>query len=60
LARAQINVTDIRAVWVGSENHIPCGQTNVNLVAEAIGLQTPSIQAADWEIACKSTAQKLL
>lgn len=51
--RAQIDVTDIRAVWVGSESHPYAVKPTSTIVAESIGA-TPHIQAADWEFACKA------
>ncbi len=53
LARAQIDPTQIRAVWVGSESHPYAVKPTSTIVAESIGT-SPSIQAADWEFACKA------
>ncbi len=53
LARAGIHPADLRAVWVGSESHPYAVKPSSTLVAEAIGA-TPSIQAGDWEFACKA------
>jgi hydroxymethylglutaryl-CoA synthase len=53
LARAQIDPTEIRAVWVGSESHPYAVKPTSTIVAESIGT-SPSIQAADWEFACKA------
>ncbi len=53
LARAQINPSLIRAVWVGSESHPYAVKPTSTVVAEAIGA-TPHTQAADWEFACKA------
>jgi hydroxymethylglutaryl-CoA synthase len=53
LARAQIDPQAIRAVWVGSESHPYAVKPTSTIVAEAIGAG-PSIQAADWEFACKA------
>jgi len=53
LARAQINPSEIRAVWVGSESHPYAVKPTSTVVAEAIGA-TPHTQAADWEFACKA------
>lgn len=53
LARAQIDPTEIRAVWVGSESHPYAVKPTSTVVAEAIGA-TPHTQAADWEFACKA------
>jgi hydroxymethylglutaryl-CoA synthase len=53
LARAQIDPSGIRAVWVGSESHPYAVKPTSTVVAEAIGA-TPHTQAADWEFACKA------
>ncbi len=53
VARAQINPTALRAVWVGSESHPYSVKPTSTVVAESLGT-TPSIQAADWEFACKA------
>lgn len=53
LARAQIDASLIRAVWVGSESHPYSVKPTSTIVAEAIGA-TPHTQAADWEFACKA------
>jgi len=53
LARAGIDPTEIRAVWVGSESHPYAVKPTSTVVAEAIGA-TPHVLAADWEFACKA------
>jgi len=53
LARAGIDPTSIRAVWVGSESHPYAVKPTSTIVAEAIGA-VPATQAADWEFACKA------
>ena len=53
LARAGVDPTAIRAVWVGSESHPYAVKPTSTIVAEAIGA-VPAIQAADWEFACKA------
>jgi hydroxymethylglutaryl-CoA synthase len=53
LARAQIDATQLRAVWVGSESHPYAVKPTSTIVAESIGA-SPNIQAADWEFACKA------
>ncbi|MBL8116203.1 MAG: hydroxymethylglutaryl-CoA synthase [Anaerolineae bacterium] len=53
LARAAIDPTLIRAVWVGSESHPYAVKPTSTIVAESIGT-SPNIQAADWEFACKA------
>ena len=58
LARAQIDPTQIRAVWVGSESHPYAVKPTSTIVAEAIGA-TPSTLAGDWEFACKAGSEAL-
>lgn len=56
--RAQIDPRAIRAVWVGSESHPYAVKPTSTIVAEAIGT-SPSIQAADWEFACKAGTEAI-
>jgi hydroxymethylglutaryl-CoA synthase len=56
LARAQIDPKQLRAVWVGSESHPYAVKPTSTIVAESIGT-SPSIQAADWEFACKAGSE---
>ncbi len=58
LARAQIDPTEIRAVWVGSESHPYAVKPSSTVVAEAIGA-TPHTLAADWEFACKAGTEAI-
>lgn len=53
LARAAIDPKALRAVWIGSESHPYAVKPTSTIVAESIGA-SPSIQAADWEFACKA------
>lgn len=53
LARAGIDPKALRAVWVGSESHPYAVKPTSTIVAESIGTSA-SIQAADWEFACKA------
>src|ERR1043166_2103060 len=53
LARAAIDPTEIRAVWVGSESHPYAVKPTSTIVAESIGA-VPHTQAADWEFHCKA------
>ena len=53
LARAGIDPSQLRAVWVGSESHPYAVKPTSTIVAEAIGA-VPATQAADWEFACKA------
>ena len=59
LARAQIDVQQLRAVWVGSESHPYAVKPTSTIVAEAIGA-TPSVQAADLEFACKAGSEAVV
>lgn len=59
LARAQIDPALLRAVWVGSESHPYAVKPTGTVVAEAIGAG-PSIEAADWEFACKAGTEALV
>jgi hydroxymethylglutaryl-CoA synthase len=58
LARAQIDPSLIRAVWVGSESHPYAVKPTSTIVAESIGA-VPNTQAADWEFACKAGSEAL-
>ena len=58
LARAEIDPSEIRAVWVGSESHPYAVKPTSTVVAEAIGA-TPHTQAADWEFACKAGTEAI-
>jgi len=58
MLRAQIDPTELRAVWVGSESHPYAVKPTSTLVAEAIGA-VPNTQAADWEFACKAGTEAL-
>ena len=53
LARAGVEPTAIRAVWVGSESHPYAVKPTATIVAEAIGA-VPATLAADMEFACKA------
>lgn len=59
MSRAQIDPTQIRAVWVGSESHPYAVKPTSTLVAEAIGA-VPNTQAADWEFACKAGTEAVV
>lgn len=59
LARAGIEPSDIRAVWVGSESHPYAVKPTSTLVAEAIGA-VPNVQAADWQFACKAGTEAMV
>src|SRR5512134_3618732 len=57
--RAQINPQELRAVWVGSESHPYAVRPSSTIVAEAIGASV-SIQAGDWEFACKAGTEAMV
>ncbi len=59
LARARIDPAELRAVWIGSESHPYAVKPSSTVVAEAIGAG-PSIQAGDWEFACKAGTEALV
>lgn len=59
LARACIDPSEIRAVWVGSESHPYAVKPSSTIVAEAIGA-TPAVQAADLEFACKAGTEAVV
>jgi len=58
LARAAIDPTEIRAVWVGSESHPYAVKPTSTIVAEALGA-VPNTQAADWQFACKAGTEAM-
>jgi len=59
LARAQIQASDLRAIWVGSESHPYSVKPTSTVVAEALGA-VPHVQAADWEFACKAGTEAMV
>jgi hydroxymethylglutaryl-CoA synthase len=59
LKRSGISPIGLRAVWVGSESHPYAVKPSSTIVAEAIGA-SPSIQAGDWEFACKAGTEALV
>ncbi len=58
LARAGVEPSALRAVWVGSESHPYAVKPSSTLVAEAIGA-SGSVLAADWQFACKAGTEAL-
>lgn len=59
MARAQIQPSQLRAIWVGSESHPYAVKPTSTVVAEAIGA-VPHIQAGDWEFACKAGTEAMV
>jgi hydroxymethylglutaryl-CoA synthase len=58
VARAGIDPSAIRAVWVGSESHPYAVKPTATIVAESIGA-APATLAADWEFACKAGTEAM-
>jgi hydroxymethylglutaryl-CoA synthase len=59
LARAgEVDLTHLRAIWVGSESHPYAVKPTSTIVAEAIGAG-PYTQAGDWEFACKAGTEAM-
>jgi hydroxymethylglutaryl-CoA synthase len=59
MLRAQIEPSQLRAIWVGSESHPYAVKPTSTVVAEAIGA-VPHIQAGDWEFACKAGTEAMV
>lgn len=59
MARAGIQPSALRAVWVGSESHPYAVKPTSTLVAEALGA-VPNVQAADWQFACKAGTEAMV
>ncbi len=59
MARAEIEPSQLRAVWVGSESHPYAVKPTSTVVAEAIGA-VPHVQAGDWEFACKAGTEAMV
>lgn len=58
MARAQIEPTQLRAVWVGSESHPYAVKPSSTLVAEALGASGATL-AGDWQFACKAGTEAM-
>lgn len=59
MKRAQIEPSQLRAIWVGSESHPYAVKPTSTVVGEAIGA-VPHIQAGDWEFACKAGTEAMV
>ena len=59
LSRAGIPAGLLRAVWVGSESHPYAVKPTGTVLAEALGA-APSVQAGDWEFACKAGTEAMV
>src|SRR3972149_92623 len=57
--RAQIDPKELGGGWVGSESHPYAVKPSSTIVAEAIGAPV-SIQAGDWEFACKAGTEAMV
>jgi hydroxymethylglutaryl-CoA synthase len=58
MARADIEPSALRAIWVGSESHPYAVKPSSTLVGEALGA-TPYLLAADFEFACKAGSEAM-
>ncbi len=59
MLRAEIDPSEIRAVWIGSESHPYAVKPTSTIIAEAIGA-APHVQAADMEFACKAGTEAMV
>ena len=58
LQRVEVPLSEIRAVWVGTESKPYAVKPTSTIVAETLGL-TPFISAADMEFACKAGSEAM-
>lgn len=58
LRRADVDVEDIRAVYVGSESHPYAVKPTGTIVAEALGIAEETL-SADFEFACKAGTEAM-
>ena len=58
LRRADIDPSQIGAVWIGSESHPYAVKPTGTIVAEALGVSAYTL-AADWQFACKAGTEAL-
>lgn len=56
--RAEVDRSQIRAVWVGSESHPYAVKPSSTIVAQALGI-SPATLAADFEFACKAGTEAM-
>lgn len=56
--RANINPSEIGAIYIGSESHPYAVKPSGTIVAEALGA-TPNIHCADFEFACKAGTEAM-
>jgi hydroxymethylglutaryl-CoA synthase len=58
LKRAEIEPTDIGALYIGSESHPYAVKPSGTVVAEALGI-VPNVHIADYEFACKAGTEAM-
>ncbi len=58
LARAELEASVIRAVWVGSESHPYAVKPSGTIVGNVLGI-TPEVLAGDLEFACKAGTEAM-
>ncbi|KPK63727.1 hypothetical protein AMJ83_05885 [candidate division WOR_3 bacterium SM23_42] len=58
LRRAQIDPTEIGALYIGSESHPYAVKPSGTVVAEALGI-VPDVHIADYEFACKAGTEAM-
>jgi hydroxymethylglutaryl-CoA synthase len=58
MARAGLEPTQLRAVWVGSESHPYAVKPSSTLVAQALGASGATL-AGDWQFACKAGTEAM-
>lgn len=58
IARAGIDVGEIRSVYVGSESHPYAAKSTGSIIAQALGI-APHTTAADFQFACKAGTETM-